>query len=158
MSREFKKKKKFYNKFVEKKIKEKLLITDIIMLVMFGIVLVDSYNHGLPFHYILFCFAGILLGKIYHITQKVYFSKEDHVIKLELGTSAVILTIITLFIKFFAGNWTLKMLHIVWFSDALYLFFIGLYYSKILIIQKQIDELVYKYLIKYRDASNKQEL
>jgi hypothetical protein len=143
---------------VEKKIKEKRLITDIMILVIFGIVLFDSYNHSLPFHYILFSFAGILAGKVYNITQKVYFSKEENVIKIELGTSAVIVTIITLFIRHFAGNWTLKILHIIWFSDALYLFFIGLYYSKTLIIQKQIDELVYSFLGKSKNLSDNKKL
>jgi uncharacterized membrane protein len=118
---------------------------------MFSIILYDSFTHGLPFHYILFSLAGALAGKIYHITNNVHFNKEEEIIELETGISAIIVTIITLFLRFFAGKWALTTLHVVWYSDALYLFFIGIYIEKIVVMKKQIDELVYDYIIKLRN-------
>ena len=120
------------------------------ILVMFGFVLHDSYVHGLPFHYILFTLAGIFVGKIYHVSSKVHFNKEEGIIESELGLFAVVVMLLTFFVRYYGGNWALKQFHIVWYSDALYLFFIGLYIEKIIVMKKQIDELVYKYIIKTR--------
>jgi len=57
------------------------------------------------------------------------------------------LMIISLFIIYFVGIRTLKLLYIIRYRDALYLFFIGLHIEKILIMKNQIDELVYDYIL-----------
>jgi len=131
------------------------LFSNLLILMMFGFVLHDSYAHSLPFHYILFTLAGIIVGKIYHVSSKVHFNKEEEIIESELGLFAIIVTLITLFVRFYGGNWALKLLHIVWYSDALYLFFIGLYIEKIIVMKKQIDELVYDYIINLKNETKK---
>ena len=49
-------------------------------------------------------------------------------------------------LRFFAGVLILDKFSVIWATDALYLIFIGVYYTRRRDMIKQIDERVYSYL------------
>jgi len=60
---------------------------------------------------------------------------------------------ITFFVRYFAAARIFKAIDVIWISDAVYLFFIGMYIERIFIIIKQIDDLVYEYLMHLKENS-----
>ena len=55
--------KQFKKQHTDKKIKTSGRIYMLLVLLMFIIVIVDSFEHDLPFYYILYGFAGIIIGR-----------------------------------------------------------------------------------------------
>ena len=110
-------------------------------------VLHDSFKHELPFYYILFLLAGLIIGRLVSHLQKVSRKEEEHVLTIESNQFAIFATIILISIRYFAGKIILDQFNVVWISDAILLMFIGIYYAKLKNIFKQIDERVYTYLL-----------
>lgn len=113
---------------------------------MFGIVIHDSFVHELPFYYILFILIGLIVGRFVSRFQKFSVKQEVEILTVEANPIGIIITLILLGVRFFAGEIILKELNVVWTADAIYLLFIGIYYSKIKSIIRQIDERVYTQL------------
>ncbi len=114
---------------------------------MFIVVIRDSFVHELPFYYILFLIVGLLIGRLLASTQKFSVNEVEQILTIERNPVAIAITLILLAIRFLAGKLILEEFNIVWAADALYLLFIGIYYSKIKNIIHEIDERVYAKLI-----------
>ena len=141
-------KKKYIKRQSNRKIKwlnHFLLVT---MYLMAFIVLYDSFIHRTPLFYVLFYFAGLLAGRIFSQLMVVERVQETNEIMLKTSRWDLLLTILLLLFRFVYGVSFLESLHIVWATDALYLFFIGIYRSKWKGIVRQIDELVYQWIAK----------
>ena len=54
----------------DRKIKISGIIYLSLVLVMLIIVIIDSFQHELPFYYILFFIAGLVIGKLVSMTKK----------------------------------------------------------------------------------------
>ena len=113
------------------------------ILFMFVVVIHDSFVHELPFYYILFLIGGLVIGRFVAATQKFSVNEDVGIMTIEGNPVAIIVTLILLVIRFFAGKLILEEFNIVWVADALYLLFIGIYYSNIKRIIREIDERVY---------------
>ena len=96
---------------------------------MSGIVLHDSFVHDLPFYYILYTLGGIVIGRIVSFSQKVSDKEGGDLLTIEANPLAVIITILLLVFRHFAGRIILEQFNIIWITDAIYLLFIGIYYS-----------------------------
>ena len=117
-----------------------------LILFMFGVVIHDSFVHELPFYYILFLLGGMGIGRMVATTQKFSVNEDVKILTIEGNPLAIAITLILLVIRFFAGKLILAEFNIVWVTDALYLLFIGIYYSNIKHIIREIDERVYSKL------------
>ena len=117
-----------------------------LILFMFGVVIHDSFVHELPFYYILFLIGGMVIGRLVAATQKFSINEAAETLTVEGNPLAIVITLILLVIRFFAGKLILEEFNIVWTVDALYLLFIGIYYSNIKRIIREIDERVYSKL------------
>lgn len=153
MSHKLKPKNRFYHRYVSGKINRSKFISAFMVGFLFVMVIYDSFTQDLPFYYILFTFAGAVAGKVYQFTNRIRFNKSEQMIEIHLGISAVIMILITFFVRYFAAARALKAIDVFWTSDAVYLFFIGLYIERIFIIIKQIDDLVYEYLMNLKENS-----
>ena len=138
-----KKSKQYRRSHISGKVKIIRWINIGLILFMFGVVLYDSFIHGLPFYYILFVLTGLIIGRFVSATQKFSVKTEVEVLTVEANPIGIITTLVLIGIRFFGGKLILQEFHIVWIADALYLLFIGIYYAKIKYIIKQIDERVY---------------
>ena len=135
--------KQFHKEHTSLKIKIIQRISLGLILFMFIVVIHDSFIHDLPFYYILFFLAGHIIGHFISKIQKVSVKQDENIFTIKASIAGTILALALLGIRFFAGKLLLDGLNVIWTSDAIYLFFIGIYYSKIINIMRQIDEDVY---------------
>ncbi len=142
-----KQRKVFQKKHTDRKIRIKRWINIGLILLMIGIVLHDSFVHDLPFYYILFAIGGLIVGRFVSMSQQVSDKEGGDLLTVEANPLAIIITFLLLGLRFFAGRIILEQFNVVWIADAIYLLFIGIYYSQLKSIINQIDERVYTYLV-----------
>ena len=118
------------------------------MYLMAFIVLYDSYIHRTPLFYVVFYFAGLVVGRIFRLVMVVERLEETNELVLKTNRWDLVLTILLILFRFVYGISFLESMHIVWASDALYLFFIGVYRSKWKGMVRQIDEIAYQWIAK----------
>ena len=133
----------FHKQRTDRRIKVFTRILLSLMTLLFGIVLYDSFVHSLPFYYILFWFSGLIIGRIVAATQKVFKKEEKNKFTITMKPTGIIFTIILFTIRFFAGVILLEEMNVIWATDALYLLFVGIYFSRRKDLIRQIDEEVY---------------
>jgi len=115
---------------------------------MWLVVLYDSFQHDLPFYYILFWLAGVLAGRIYKYTHRVEFEEEGLKISMRTNRWSLLLLVLVIVIRFLPGKTLLESFKVIWAGDALYLFFLGVYHARWKGIVRQIDEIYYRLIIK----------
>ena len=118
------------------------------MYLMAFIVLYDSYIHRTPLFYVVFYFAGLVVGRIFRYVMVVERVEETNELVLKTNRWDLVLTILLILFRFVYGIAFLESMHVVWASDALYLFFIGVYRSKWKGMVRQIDEIAYQWISK----------
>jgi hypothetical protein len=143
-------KRKFITHLADSRIKRSDLIIRITMLVMIVIVLYDSYVFITPLYYIIFAWVGAIVGKLFFFSHKVQVNKENLELTLSKNRGSIVLLFLLIFVRFIIGRRLLESFHVIEISDALYLFFIGIYYTKWKVIIKQIDELYYQVLANFK--------
>ena len=136
-------KKTFIKSKLDKKLKWLDLMLRSLILVMAAIVLYDSFIHLTPLYYYLFFVAGLYFGKIFTKLSHVEHNTETNTLHLRTGWMNLIVTLLLIGIRFFAGKNLLESFHVIWAADALYLFFIGIYWAKWKGILRQIENLIY---------------
>ena len=141
----------FKKQFVDRKIRVKGRIYAMLVLVMVGIVVFDSFKHTLPFYYILYGIAGYIAGYFIWLSQRIVLAEEKQILSLEVNSIGKVITILLLIIRYLAGKVILEQFNIIWITDALYLIFMGIYMAKIKSIFRQIDEQLYAYFYLSKD-------
>ena len=141
-----KQRKRFQKEHTDEKLKIFKRINISLILIMIVIVLHDSFVHNLPFYYILFVIAGLIIGRVVSFSQKVTKKEEEELLTLAVSPIGIIITILLLVFRIFAAKIILEQFNVVWAADAVYLLFIGIYYSRLKNIFSQIDERVYTLL------------
>ena len=119
---------------------------------MAAIVLYDSFVHDTPLFYMLFYFTGLVVGSVYKRLMVVQHEEERQEFTLTVSKWDIVFSIGLVLLRFVYGLTFLASMHIVWASDALYLFFIGVYRSKWKGVVHQIDEIVYKWAAKPKET------
>jgi hypothetical protein len=139
-------KRKFITNLADSRIKRSNLIIRLTILVMIAIVLYDSYVFRTPLYYLLFAWGGAIAGKMFFFSQKVQVNEKNLELTLTTNRGSIVLLFLLILVRFIIGRHVLAYFHVIEISDALYLFFIGIYYTKWRVIIKQIDELYYQVL------------
>ena len=138
------------NKILRSTADKKLLRTNrilrLLILIMGVTVIYNSYQHATPLYYILFFIAGMMVSTVYNYIYTV--KHEDRKIKIRANKWNIALTVALIALRFFIGVSILESVQVTWAYDALILFFLGLYFRKIRIIIRQIDNMVYEELFK----------
>ncbi|MGB5243152.1 MAG: hypothetical protein WBN16_10945 [Lutimonas sp.] len=139
-------KRKFITHLADSRIKRSNLIIRMTILVMIVIVLYDSYVFRTPLYYVIFAWVGAIVGKLFFFSHKVQVNEENLELTLTTNRGSIVLLLLLIVVRFIIGRRVLESFHVIEISDALYLFFIGIYYTKWKVIIKQIDELYYQVL------------
>ena len=148
-------KRTFITHFADKRIRRSNLIIRLTILLMALIVLYDSYLFRTPLYYVLFALVGAIIGKLFFLFYKVQVNTENLELTLTKNRGSIVLLFLLIVLRFIIGRRVLESFHVIEISDALYLFFIGIYYTKWKVIIKQIDELYYQVLTNFN--KNKEE-
>lgn len=120
----------------------------IMILILTGFVVYDAIVLKTPLYYIAFLLAGRLAGTIYRRIYKVDHDAKSDQFELNTGIFNVVLTILLIVFRFAFAEDFLDYLKVEWINDGLYLFFIGLHWSKLHILYNQMEEMTFKYLLK----------
>ncbi|WKK65082.1 hypothetical protein [Lutimonas zeaxanthinifaciens] len=143
-------KKTYIKSRAETKLKRKRYLLNGLMFLLAIVVLYDSIEHGTPLYYIVFFWVGLFIGRVYMRLMRVEHNSPSDEITLISNRWNLVFTIFLLLFRFFVARQFLEVAHVVYASDAVYLFFIGLYRSKIKGLIFQIDEIVYRWILKYK--------
>ena len=146
-----KSKKRFLHKKADKRLRRFELVIHFALLLMGGVVLYDSFQHDLPFYYILFMIAGAFAGRVYVYTHRVEFEQESLEISLSSNRWSLVLLILVIVIRFLLGKQLLVSFNVIWVGDALYLFFMGVYQARWKGIVRQIDEIYYNLILRQNE-------
>ena len=146
-------KKSYIKSKLDKRLKRLDIVSRFLILFMLAIVLYDSFIHHTPLYYYLFFVAGLYFGKLFKIGMQVQHNSETNTIELRKSLFYILLTLVLFVVRHFVGKTLLESFHVIWATDALYLFFIGIYRAKWQGILNQIDEMIYKYI----SNSNRQQ-
>ena len=125
-----------------------------LIVLMFAIVLYDSFKHQTPFYYICFLLLGLFIGRIFSLTERVKHTGESETFTITSSYLSLFITLLLLSIRFVWGRSILEFANVYWTTDALYLFFIGIYWSKLKSMIRQIDEIIYGWLKVKENPSN----
>ena len=150
-------KKNYIKQNADRKIRRLGYLVQASLFYMTIVVLYDSVVHNTPLYYIGFYFLGLISGRIYRRILVIEHEAPRQEITLNVSRWDIVLIVLLFLIRLSYGSKMLELVHIVWVSDALYLFFIGLYRSKWKGIVKQIDEIVYKWASKNNKEINSNE-
>ncbi len=137
-------KKDILNKIADRRIRFSRLVFRLLILFYSCIILYDSFVYSIPLHYILFVPLGRTVGNLYKYSFRVYFDPEQYSFKLRSNIFGILIYMLLLLIRLLLGPYILKSFHLVHISDAISLFFIGIYMSKWKVIMKQMEELIYR--------------
>ncbi|WP_276388384.1 hypothetical protein [Eudoraea chungangensis] len=141
-------KKSFIKKNSSKRIqRQKRLLIGLITVISL-IVLYDSFIHKTPLYYIGFYFLGKFVGRIYRRFYTVKYEKEEEIFSLSSSSWNIIFTVLLVSMKLVLAKKMLHSLDVIWTTDAIYLFSIGIYFSKWKSIARQFDDLIYNRIAK----------
>ena len=144
--------------YLKQKAEKKLIIRHYVLqgliALMFAIVLYDSFQHQTPFYYVCFSLLGLFIGRILSFTDRVKHSEESETFTISSGLFGIVISLFLLSIRFIWGRTILQFADVIWTTDALYLFFIGIYWAKINSVVSQMDEIIYGWLGGKEDPPN----
>ena len=141
----------YYKKFTDLKIRLKAIAFLLMSFALLGIVIIDSFRLGLPFHYILFFILGISISVV--INHFSRFSWDDIHSRVTSDMNYVFLLILVgwFLCEYFLLPAVLNKIEIIHIRAALLLTSSGLYYGRIIFMWKSIrallftDEKIYRY-------------
>jgi hypothetical protein len=118
------------------------------ILILTGFVVYDAIVLKTPLYYIGFLVAGRFAGTIYRRIYKVDHDAKSDQFELNTGIFNIVLTLLLITFRFAFAEDLLDYWKVKWINDGLYLFFIGLHWSKLHILYNQMEEMTFKYLLK----------
>ncbi len=138
-------------RFLKEKADKKLIVRhylfQALIILMFAVVLYDSFTSEIPFYYICYLLLGLLVGRILSVAEKVKHSEENDSFTIELSTANFIIVLVLLSGRFIFGKYLLDLAHVLWATDALYLIYIGIYWAKSKSVVRQVDEMIYGFIV-----------
>jgi len=130
----------YYKEYVDKRIRLQKLIYLAMILVVFCIVLYDSFFNTLPFHYILFFLLGKLISALLRKTQKATWDENDNKVIIERSIIGLVFFTLVVLLRALLLPRILNHLHIVFISDALFLTAMGWFSGRIQLISWLVEE------------------
>jgi uncharacterized membrane protein HdeD (DUF308 family) len=140
--------KKVIHKRLNSRIKRLTWMLRILILILTGFVVYDALVLKTPLYYIAFLVAGRFAGTIYRKIYRVDHDSESDQFDLNTGVFNVVLTVMLIVFRFAFAEQLLQYLRVQWINDGLYLFFIGIHWSKLHILYSQMEEMTFHYLVK----------
>ncbi len=137
----------YYKEFVHRRTRLRTLIYFIIVIVLFSVVLYDSYTKSIPFHYILFLIGGRTLNLFMGKTQKVKWDETEKKVIIKNNFAGIVVLVGFIFLRVLFLPQILTELSVVLVSDALLLVIMGWYSGRIRLAFRQIESKVFSSFI-----------
>lgn len=132
----------------DKKINRLNTFLRVTLLMLSVVVAYDAIVHKTPLYYFGFYLAGFLIGKVFNKSMKIEFDQTSGSFSLTTGILHNLITVSLLLFRFVIGKYLLTSFDVIFVSDALSLFFIGINYAKWRTIITKIDNAIYSFAVK----------
>jgi hypothetical protein len=130
----------------DKKLVLRFYVMQGLILLMFSIVLYDSFIYQIPFYYVCFLLLGLAIGRTVSLIVRIKHCTEKDNFRIETSVYSLVITLALLSVRFLWGRHLLEYLNVLWATDALYLIFVGVYFAKRRSLVRQMDEIVYGWI------------
>jgi H+/Cl- antiporter ClcA len=151
-----KEKRKLLKANIDSRIKLTSWLLRIMILVLIGLVAYDAWVYKTPLYYMVFALLGALVGSLYSRIYSVKRNTEKGKFTLRSNYLSIVMTLFLIIFKVFLEKDVVQTLGIIRLDDAVYLYYIGLRWSKLRVIYNQIENeaigLVRKHLQITRDT------
>ena len=141
-------KKKILRQKSNPRIRRLTWMLQIMILILTGFVVYDAIVFKTPLYYIAFLVVGRFVGTIYRRIYRVDRDAKSDQFELNTGIFNIVFTGVLIVFRSVFANDLLHYLKVQWINDGLYLFYIGLHWSKLHILYKQMEEMTIQYLVK----------
>lgn len=111
----------------------------IMILVLIGLVAYDAWVYKTPLYYMVFALLGALVGSIYSRIYSVRRNIEKGKFTLRSNYLSIIMSLLLIIFKVFLEKDVAQTMGIIRLDDAVYLYYIGLKWSKLRVIYNQIE-------------------
>ena len=138
----------YYLKYVDRRVRLRKLIYFLIFAILLSIVIYDSHQHNLPFHYILYMMLGIAMSELLARTQKAERRYSDNKLTVKYNISSILIIIMVIVLRRFVFPKVLSQFNVIYISDAVLLIVMGWFLGRIQILSKQIENEVFVDYIK----------
>ena len=143
-------KKNVITHLADKRIKRLNIVIQLSIVIMVLIVVYDSYVFETPLYYMFFFLFGAICGRLFFFFYTVNVDENNLKLSLASSKGSIVLLLLLVLLRFYVGVRILDSFNVIQVTDALYLFFIGIYWSKWKVVLKQIDNLYYELLYKWQ--------
>lgn len=138
-----KSKRVFYEKHVDKRILISGRIFIIVGLILFIIIMYDSFVYNLPFYYVVFFIIGFLISISYIKTQKLTWNENEQEIVKRKSIFGFILIIFLIILRIFILPEIFFELNIIHITDAILLITIGIFAGRVHFTGRQIEDMTF---------------
>ena len=124
------------------------LIYLLIFLILFGIVLYDSFYHDLPFHYVMYIFFGLFISRLLVKTQKAERSLIDNKFTVQYNLLSLMVILVVIVLRIYVFPKVLSQFNVIFISDAVLIIMMGWFLGRIKLLSEQIESEVFLNYIK----------
>ncbi len=147
-------KRDYYKKHVDKRVRFRKLVYFVIFLIIFCIVLYDSFINDLPFHYILFFLMGRVMSLILSKTQKVEQREEDNKLTFERNRIGILILVAIIILRILIFPRILTEFNVVFISDAILLIVTGWFMGRIKLLSDKIEDKAFSDFVEHHKEDN----
>jgi len=139
-----------YKALVDSKIKRKTLVFILMGLCQFGFVVFDSYSNPIPFYYILFTVAGLLISFIFDAALKISWSEVDSRITQSMNLAMLVVIILWVIAETLLLPSLFERAMIVNTRNVILLMSAGVFFGRTLLMWRGIRSVLFTAAVSYQ--------
>lgn len=139
-----------YKKLVDSKIKRKTLVFILMGLCQFGFVVFDSYSNPIPFYYILFTVAGLLISIIFDAALKISWSELDSTITQSMNLAMLVVIILWIIAETLLLPSLFERAMIVNTRNVILLMSAGVFFGRTMLMWRGIRSILFTAAVNHR--------
>ena len=139
-----------YKALVDSKIKRKTLVFILMGLCQFGFVVFDSYSNPIPFYYILFTVAGLLISFIFDAALKISWSEVDSTITQSMNLAMLVVIILWIIAETLLLPSLFESAMIVNTRNVILLMSAGVFFGRTMLMWRGIRSVLFTTAVNHR--------
>ena len=133
------KKRKLLRSQTDARIRRTSWLLRILILLLSAQVAYDALVYKTPLYYLVFVLAGAFVGRSFMFAYKVDRDRESGKFTLTKNISGIVFSVLLILFRYLYAEEMLESMQVRWVNDGIYLFFIGLNWSKLQVIYRQVE-------------------
>ena len=139
-----------YKTLVDTGIKRKTLIFILMGLCQFGFVVFDSFSNPIPFYYILFTVAGLVISFIFNAVLKISWSEVDSTVTQSMNLAILVVIILWLIAETLLLPSLFERAMIANTRNVILLMSAGVFFGRTLLMWRGIRSILFTAAVNYQ--------